>query len=119
MTYESFTEGLDHLSIKIYDGEGGECLSQQEHTSRNAIQGLIGRPTMHLGCNQISTGVQIKVLKPRLKSNDSILHKLPPQLIIAFGFASLVGSCIIYSYVKRKREETKPNNTSLCNKSVE
>jgi hypothetical protein len=116
MTYESFTEGLDHISITIYDGEGGECLSQQEHESRHAIQGLIGRPTMHLGCNKISTGVHIKVLKPKLKSNDSILLKLPAQLIIAFGFASLVGSCIIYSYIKRKREVTKPKNTSLCNK---
>lgn len=102
MTYESFIEGQDHITITIYDGEGGECLSQQEHEFRHAIKGLIGRPSIHSGCIKISTGVQINVLKPKLKSNDSVLQKLPAQLIIAFGFACFVGSYVIFSYIKRQ-----------------
>jgi hypothetical protein len=112
MTFESFIEGQDHVTITIYDGEGDECLSKQEHEAKHAIHGLIGRPSIHLGCSKISTDVQINVIKPKLKSNDSILQNLPAQFIIALGFACIVGSCVIFSYIKREKTTTGRKNVS-------
>lgn len=101
MTYESFYEGQDQINMTIYDGVGGQCLSPQEHKSKHSIQGLIGRSSVHIGCTLIQINMRVNIIKPHLQSSDISLSDLPVQLVIAIGFASIVGVFIIYCYMTR------------------
>ena len=86
ITYESLEEGSDVILIKIYDGLGGDCLSQFEHNQKYTQNQYLGRMTIHNSCitSEISVPINIgKYNSPELKS----LRILPFQLIIAFGFA--------------------------------
>lgn len=86
MTYESLDEGHDVILIKIYDGLGGDCLSQFEHNQKYTQNQYLGRMKVQNSCTTSEISIPINIGKynsPELKS----LRILPFQLIIAFGFA--------------------------------
>ena len=44
MTYESLgPEGDDEIAIAVYDGEGGGCLTAEEHDARRGGEALLYR----------------------------------------------------------------------------
>jgi len=91
MTYESLVLGDDEILVTIHDGEGGECLSSIEHSTKYFLNQYKGMPTIHQRCTSVLRSMSVKVLDFEVSGNEeSMLKRLPLQLIIACVFAVVV-----------------------------
>ncbi len=101
MIYESVSDGYDNITISIYDGIGGECLTQAEHMTSFDEYNITGPYTIHKQistdsdnitmtsssyCHVIEKVIQVQVIQ---KESNILLQKnvrigdIPIQLWIA------------------------------------
>ena len=98
MSFESVREGRDEIVIAIYDGEGGECLSDAEHNIRMGIpsdESENCRGSVHHGCMVSLESIPFNVVKSPswIPTNQahSVTKIIPLQLWVAIiGIASAV-----------------------------
>lgn len=94
LMYEGFVEGMQPIYISIYDGEGGNCLSSDEHHTTRIRENIQGPPTTFTGCT-VSTGkllISVLAYNEGQLSNKSI--PIPLQLMVAL----LAGFILLFIY---------------------
>ena len=97
LMYEGFVEGIQPIYISIYDGEGGNCLSSNEHHMTRKRENFQGPSTIFNGCI-VSTGkLLVSVLAYDEDRFSTKLNPVPLQLMVALlsGFVLL----FIYGYI--------------------
>ena len=113
MTYESLNEGFDNISLTIYDGVGGNCLTEVEHIARYNLYNVTGPYSIHrdennVSCHKVEKLIPIHVVtKGKTVETGWYLDEAPMQLWVAmitlvFSFVA-VSLCSVCTRTRRKK----------------
>lgn len=86
LVYEPIVLMEDHVVIQIYDGQGGDCLSAQEHEL--PLQNG-SHATIHRGCFQVNSTIPI-LPPPPSRSDDNGIFGIPNLDFRRFDLADLL-----------------------------
>jgi len=101
LMYESLIEGWDNISLTIYDGIDGNCLSYSQHKMKYGMYDVYGPFTIHgndnVTCYKVEKIFQVNVVKKPIVDTNKWLDfsKIPMQLWVAI--IVLLSSSLILS----------------------
>ncbi len=122
--YERLTEGYDNISVSIYDGVGGDCLTADEHMTKYNLNNITGPYTIHSRdkdnstCQKVEKSIPVHIVKKELEEKskgiiDDILGDLPIQLWVAMIALVLSFALILFFSIncskggKRRKKRSK------------
>ena len=126
MTYESLNEGYDNITLSIYDGVGGDCLSISDHMTKYNLYNVKGPYTVHnftqsnSSCHQLMKTVPVYVTKKGIETKkNGVFHEFPMQLWVA-SIALLSSFLIVsvFTFCTQKQNGRKaPNKSKIKQRS--
>jgi hypothetical protein len=122
MSFESLIEGHDNITITVYDGIGGDCLSAGEHMAKYNIDNVTGpfsvyNKDMNNGtCRKVERLIPVHVTRKQLQSNNGnenkfIFGDIPLQLWVAI--IALVSSFAMISFCTYSSKARERRNKEL------